>query len=62
MADRRKRYNVHGHLKGEKRTYLNEWLGYVKDYNSVMALDRARREYDLYVITKVTASYDYISR
>jgi len=58
MAEARRRYSVYGHLrsaKGKKR-YYNEWLGYVKDYNSVYAIGRARREYKDYVVTKVMAT------
>lgn len=59
MAEKRKRYSVFGHPRGARgrKVRLNEWLGYVKDYNSATALDRARREYGKqYVVTKVMAS------
>lgn len=60
MAEKRKRYSVYGHLRGAKgkKARYSEWLGYVKDYNSVYALERARREYgNNYVVTKVMSAH-----
>lgn len=54
MGDIRKRYSVYGRLKTEKRAYINEWLGYVKSFNSSHARDEATLEFGkLHVITKI---------
>jgi hypothetical protein len=58
MASYRKRYEVFGHPRSEGSTRRGKVksgmaLGYVKDYNSVYALERARRDYPEYVIHRV---------
>lgn len=54
MSEHRQRYSVYGRLRAEPRTYINEWLGYVKAFNSEGARIEAKKEYGKrYIIKQV---------
>lgn len=55
MAEYRTRYNVYGYPRNTKRGSYKErqYIGYVKDYNSVYARERAVKEFKDWVVTSV---------